>query len=358
MFDVIIAANGISSRMGFDKLSAGIGTKTVIDRTVNAFRDIPEIDKIILVSNVAYDISGVVCVKGGSTRQESVKLGLEAVTSDYVLIHDGARPFVSRDLIISVMNTAKEKGCAVPCIPSSDSIRTVKDGKIIGGIDRATSFLVQTPQGFNSNSIKYAFEKAELSGKSYTDESEMYSKFIAPCHTVTGENANRKLTTPADFFGLNARIGTGYDVHRRQDGKKLKLCGLEIPCEFGLLAHSDGDVCLHAVMDALLTAVGERDIGVFFPDVDERYKDADSAELLKTVLKILNDKNAEIISLNLTVIAQKPKLSNHIEKMRSNLSALLNIDSQKISISATTSENLGIIADGNAIAAIAAAVVI
>ncbi len=359
MFDVIIAANGISARMGFDKLSANLGDATVLNRTVNAFRSIPEIDKIIVVGGNAVELDGVVKVRGGATRFESVFNGLKVATATNILVHDGARPFVSYDLIKRVCDATIRHGSAVPCVKSADSIRRVNDGKIVESIDRETCLLVQTPQGFATDKLKEAFAKAVAEKKNYTDESEIYTEFAEPCHTVDGDVNNVKITTAKDLFGINARIGTGFDVHRFETSgnKPLKLCGIAVAHSDGLLAHSDGDVALHALMDALLTSVGERDIGVHFPDTDESYRGADSAELLKRVLFIVREANAEIVSVNLTIIAQKPKLSPYIEKMRQSLAALLQVSSEKISVSATTTENLGLIGDGKAIAAIAAVTV-
>lgn len=359
MFDVIIAANGLSSRMGFDKLSARLGETTVLYRTINAFKGIEEIDKIIVVSDNAVDIDGVVSVPGGATRFMSVLNGLKVASATHILVHDGARPFVSRELIKRIIDAAINYGSAVPCIKSSDSLRVVRDGKIVNSIDREECLLVQTPQGFATEKLKEAFLKAADENKNYTDESAIFSEFIEPCHAVEGDIRNVKITTSRDLFGISARIGTGFDVHRFENdlNKPLKLCGITVENSRGLLAHSDGDVALHALMDALLTSIGERDIGVHFPDSDERYKNADSAILLKKVTELVDAANAEIISVNLTIIAQAPRLSPYIDKMRQSLAALLKISADKISVSATTAENLGLIGEGRAIAALAAVTV-
>ena len=355
MFDVVIVANGKSERMGFDKLSANIGNISVLNRSVNAFKAISDINKIIVVSDSA-TIDGVVVVPGGATRALSVRQGLKYVESEYVLIHDGARPFVSGELIERVMSAAKTYNAAAPVIPSSDSIREVSDNRIVKIIDRKSCALVQTPQGFSTELLKSAFEKIDVS--ECTDETEILLKCGIQCHTVYGDVRNRKITNPTDLFGINAKVGTGFDVHRFVNNKVLKLCGLEIPHDKGLLAHSDGDAPLHALMDALLTAVGERDIGVLFPDSDPRYKDIDSTLLLKEVLKKITHANTQITSVNLTIIAQNPRLSPHIEAMRQNLARLLDIKSELISLSATTAENMGLIGQNEALAALAAVTII
>ncbi len=360
MFDVIIAANGNSVRMGFDKLAEKIGENTVLARTVNAFRDIDGIERIIIVSDDAPDIEGVLTVKGGKTRELSVLEGLKATKAEYVLIHDGARPFVSRELIKKIMQFALICGSAVPCLKITDSLRGISDGYVSSLPDRNSFVTVQTPQGFETEKLKKAFACAEKEGllERFTDESEIYSRYVAPCKLVEGEQSNRKLTTQADFFGLNARIGTGFDIHRYVEGKPLRLCGIEIDYPYGLLAHSDGDAPLHAVTDALLTAAGERDIGVFFPDDDPLYENADSCIFVRKAADILKEKNLSVNSLNVTIIAQSPKLSPYIEKMRQNIAALLNIPSEKIALSATTTEKLGLIGENKALAALAAVVLV
>lgn len=359
MFDVIIPAAGNSTRVGFDKLNENIGELTVLQRTVNAFSGIDGIEKIIVVGDA--ELEGTVTVKGGETRSQSVLNALNEVTAEYVLIHDGARPFVTRNLILSVMEATKKSGSAIPSLPITDTV-VIKNGKKTAGLaDRNNLVTVQTPQGFKTELLKKAFalarEKTEK-GFVYTDESTMYSEFIEPCTLVTGDPQNKKITYAADFYGINARVGSGFDLHRFIKGKQLRLCGTDIPYEYGLLAHSDGDVALHALMDALLTAAGERDIGVLFPDTDDKYKDVNSVLLLNRVTDILKDKNLTVQSVNLVIVAQNPKLSPHIETMRNNLSAYLGISPDKIGISATTTEKVGIIGENKAIASFATVILI
>lgn len=355
-YDVIIAAGGVSLRVGYDKLSEKIGEKTVLQRAVNAFLGQKNLGRIIVVGKTV-DGENVLCVEGGKTRHESVENGLRFVTAETVLIHDAARPFVTRDLIEKIAEDAEQYGSAIPCVPFFDSLRVVEDGCLVSSVDREKTFAVQTPQGFSTAAIRKAFSLASPD-ENYTDESELYAKFIAPCHVVAGDPNNKKITVESDFYGLNARIGSGFDVHRYTPGKPLKLCGVTIPYEYGLLAHSDGDAPLHALMDALLTAAGERDIGVLFPDTDPQYKDIDSAVLLRTVLHILHRKNLEILSVNLTVIAQSPRLSPYIEEMRKNLANLLSLSPDRISLSATTTENLGLIGENKALAAMASVLLV
>ena len=192
MYDVIIAAGGLSLRYGYDKLAEKIGEKTVLQRTVNAFYGLENVEKIIVVGK-EIDLPGVLCVEGGKTRHESVQKGLALATAKVVLIHDAARPYVTRNLIEKVAKTAEEYGSAIPVVPSFDSLRTVENGKIVGTVDRDKVYAVQTPQGFLTEEIKRAFSLASPE-ENYTDESELYAKYIVPCHTVAGEATNKKIT--------------------------------------------------------------------------------------------------------------------------------------------------------------------
>ncbi len=352
MFDVIIVANGTSSRMGFDKLSFQIGDKLVLQKTVDCFENIQNINKIIVVSdNFCINQDNITSVKGGTTRSASVKCGLEYVTSKYVLIHDGARPFVSKDLISLIMEATITYNSAIPCLPIYDSLRIKKNDTVGECVNRDNCVSVQTPQGFATDLIKSAYCKA--GNNFYTDDSEVFSQFIYPAHLVKGEQSNKKITTAENVLSINSKIGCGFDTHKFAADRKLILGGVNVPYPLGMEAHSDGDVVIHALMDALLSAIGERDIGVLFPDSDLSYKDIDSAILLSSVKGILDKKNADIINISIVIMAQKPKLSSFIPLMKKRLADILDIDSRKISISATTTENLGITSENKGIASFA-----
>lgn len=352
MFDIIIVASGISSRMGFDKLSFNLGEKMVINKAIDCFANIPQINNIILVSDTfRIDKDNIIHVSGGNTRTASVQCGLARVTAQYVLIHDGARPFASKNLIMNIMAETLKYGCAVPYLPVYDSLRLKKDGHIAACVNRDDFVTVQTPQGFCTNLIKKAYSLTE--NAIFTDDSEVFSQFIAPAHLVLGETTNKKITTADDIMGINAKVGCGFDVHKFCTDKKLILGGVEVPFSMGMDAHSDGDVVIHALMDALLSATKERDIGVLFPDNDQQYKNIDSAKLLERVKTILDIKNADIISISIVIMAQTPKLCNYIPLMTQRLSDILCISADKINISATTTENLGITAESKGIASFA-----
>lgn len=363
MFDIIIAAAGKSIRTGFDKLNAEIGKTSVLQRSVNAFLGKNGVGKIIVVGapHPLIDSENIIFVPGGDTRTQSVKNGLDAVTAEYVLVHDGARPFVTSDLIRRVMDATVAFGSAVPCLSVTDTI-TKKDGNhLADAINRDEIVAVQTPQGFRTEQLKRAFSATAgqlAEGKTFTDESSLYSEFIAPCRIVEGDRNNKKITYETDFYGINARVGNGFDLHKLVKNRPLRLCGTDIPFEYGLLAHSDGDVAIHALMDALLTASAERDIGVLFPDSDPAYENIDSTLLLNRVIEIVTAKNIVVQSANIVILAQSPKLSPYVDQMRQNIAACLGIDPASVGISVTTTEKVGIIGDGKAIAAFATVVLL
>lgn len=354
MFDVIIVAYGKSERAGLDKLSFDLNGESVLTRTIDAFEGINGIDKIIVVTdrNVKNN-PNIIVTRGGSTRSESVANGLKLVSSPYVLIHDGARPFVSRKLIENVMQATIKYNSAVPFIKSSDSLRLMQNNRLIESANREKIVAVQTPQGFTTTFIKQAYELNN--GYPNTDESEIYARFIEPPYAVNGEVANKKITYYEDLVNVNSRIGSGFDVHKFIDGKPLILGGINIPYPQGMEAHSDGDVVIHAVMDALLSSVNERDIGVQFPDSEEQYKNIDSTILLQKIKVILKNKNAIINNITITIMAQKPKLVAYLPKMQERIALVLGIASNKINITVTTTENLGLIGEGKAIAVLAIA---
>lgn len=357
MFDVIIVAYGKSQRAGLDKLSFDINGQSILLRTINAFEKVSGINNIIVVTDKQIDNKpNLIVTFGGSTRSDSVKCGLELVKSPYVLIHDGARPFVGKNLIENIMNSTIKHNSCVPYLKSTDSIRYLKNNRLTEALDRENVVSVQTPQGYATSLIKQAYNQNEINTN--TDESEIYAQFIEPPFALEGEKSNKKITYYEDLLNINSRIGSGFDTHMFEEGKPLVLGGINIPFDKGLKAHSDGDVVIHAIMDSLLSAVGERDIGVQFPDTSIDYKDIDSAKLLEKVKDILKNKNAIINNITVTIMAQKPKLSSYIQQMQEKIAFILEIDVERINITATTTENLGIIGEEKAIAALAIANVI
>jgi len=353
MFDIVIVAGGASNRAGIDKLSFEIGNISILNKTIDCFHNIDNINKIIVVSDKKIDRDDIIIAQAGSNRSESVKNGLAKVTSPYCLIHDGARPFVSKKLIKKIMVATTNHNSCIPYISTPDSLRRRENNLIVESIGRRDVVRVQTPQGFATDMLKEAFKLSK--NEVFSDESEVFAEYMLPPFAIEGEISNKKITYFEDLANINCHIGSGFDVHKFITNKKLVLGGIVIPYDKGLEAHSDGDVVLHAVMDSILTAIGQRDIGFQFPDTDENYKDIDSTILLKKVLKMAEFTNRKLISLTITIMAQNPKLSPFIPKMQKNIAELLGANESQISISATTTENLGIIGENKGIAVLSIA---
>lgn len=366
-FDVILLAAGKSVRMGMNKMILPVSGEVILERALEAFLGISGIEKIIIavseeIKKGAKEIASrhhsceIMLVEGGNCREESVYNCLKHVDANGVLIHDGARPFVSTKLIKEVMEGVEEKGSCVPGLPITDSIRRVDDGLIVGVGNRNKYWSVQTPQGYVFSELSFAFENMKNSGKSFkdfTDESEIYLSYVKEPYIIPGEKKNRKITDLGDLTGINSRIGSGYDIHVLTSGRKLIICGMEIDFELGCLAHSDGDVGIHALIDALLSASGELDIGSHFPDSDVKYSGIDSTIMLSEVIDILTQKNHRINNVSITILLEKPKIQDYIPLMRVKLANLLKIPYTDIAISAKTAEGLGDIGESKAIAAYA-----
>ncbi|MDR0752433.1 MAG: 2-C-methyl-D-erythritol 2,4-cyclodiphosphate synthase [Christensenellaceae bacterium] len=348
MFDLVIVASGKSSRMGsINKIFFKIGAECVLFRTVSAFITHSKINSIIIVGNISETksaLSGLVqsklhYVNGGLTRCESVESGLKLVTSEYVLVHDGARPFINLDLINRIIACVEKKGSAIPVIPIVDSVSEINSaGELIDTTTHSRLMSIQTPQGFITNELKMAFNLRD--NIIYPDESSLYKKTLGKSpFSIEGDANNIKLTTPADLFGLNSLVGIGYDSHLLIPNRKLVLGGIEIASEMGTLAHSDGDALIHALIDALLSAMGSSDIGSHFPNTSSEFKDADSSILLSNVMEWLLEKHLSVSNISMVVILDKPKLSDYIPLMKIKISNILKVNQENIGISAKTSEN-------------------
>ncbi len=368
-FDAIILAAGNSVRAGGNKMAFTLGDETLLSRTVRVFCDSPRIDKIVLVMRKAeidvglaiaseFGKSKFKIVVGGSTRADSVINGLSAVDSEYVLIHDGARPFITENLIELVCVATEKYGSGVPALPISDSVRAVKNGIIVAEGDRESVVRVQTPQGYLTKKVLDMYLKARSEGYTPADESVLYAKYSDGAHTVIGEETNVKITTKGDYLALGAKVGIGVDLHRLVPYRKLMLGGIEVAHELGELAHSDGDVVIHAIIDALLSALGERDIGCRFPDSDPKYLDIDSAIMLSEVVEDCRKANKRISSCSVVIELERPKLAEYIPVMRVKLANILGTDMQNVAIAAKTGEGVGPIGEGLAVRAYASVVLI
>ena len=359
----LIAAAGYGSRFGADvpKQFLKLGDRTVLELSLDNFIKSPFVDEIVVVANPDFigetedllreqNIPARV-VPGGKERTDSVWEGLMTVPDGLVLIHDAARPFVTPKVIERVAEKAFETGAAVPCVKPKDTIRTAS-----GNLNRDELFAVQTPQGFRTEVIKAAYLKARADGFTATDEGGIAEHAGFPVAIVEGDYANLKITTKDDM-PTELRTGTGFDVHKLVEGRKCILCGVEIPYEKGLLGHSDADVALHALMDALLGAAGLGDIGRHFPDSDPAYEGADSMKLLEAVEALLREEGWTTVNADVTVICQRPKIAPYVDEMRENIARVLRVEKSRINVKGTTTEGLGFTGRGEGIASLATATI-
>ena len=299
-------------------------------------------------------------VAGGKTRQESVFAGLKVVPEsvEWVSIHDAARPFAGEALFRATLDAARETGSGVISTDVTDTVKRVEEGRAVETLDRERLRAVQTPQSFRREEILRAHMAALADGFAGTDDASLYEREFGSATLVTADGAreNVKLTHRGDFLRGDVRMGTGFDVHRLVEGRPLVLGGVTIPWEKGLLGHSDADVALHALMDAMLGALGEGDIGRHFPDSDEQYRGIASTELLRRVVELTRNKGYRVGNCDVTIVAQAPKLAPYIEEMRANVARVLGVDVSRVNIKATTTERLGFEGEGLGISAQAVAV--
>lgn len=371
---VIIAAAGRGKRFGapVPKQYLKIGGEYVIAKTIRAFENIDEVDYIFVVTNSDYmEMCGNIVedcgfskvteiIAGGETRQESVFYALQEMNAKkpgvgLTLIHDGARPFINRDVILNVIKAASETGAAVACVAMTNSMR--KMGNSAGSsesVERSDFYSVQTPQGFKKSVLIDAYYRAFDEGFIATDDASVVERSGYDIAIVDGDYGNIKITNKEDL-PMENRVGTGFDVHQLVKGRKLILGGIDIPYARGLLGHSDADVLLHALMDALLGAAALGDIGMHFPDTDPKYKGISSLVLLSEVRKLLDEHFYKVGNVDITVIAQKPKISPYIEEMRTNIAEVLSIEHSRVNIKGTTTEKLGFAGREEGIAAAAVA---
>lgn len=366
MITAIIAAAGAGTRAGLadNKIFYELDGLPVICRTLSAFSGCAEVGEI-LVSCRKEDEErlapllrpfGARAVTGGETRFESVYRALKIARGEIVLVHDGARPFVSGETIAACIASVKQYGSGVCAVPAADTAAISRNGEIVNVPDRETVFMLQTPQGFLREELLGAYEKARAEGNcAFTDDSGVYARYVRPPRLCLGDRKNKKLTYREDF-PPRGRVGFGVDTHAfyaEGEGAPfvnfITLGGVRIPSVKILKAHSDGDVLLHALMDALLSAAGLRDIGYYFPDTDEAYAGANSAELLKEVLERVRARGLAPYNVSISVLAEVPRLSPYIEGIKQNLSELLNVPAESIGVAAGTNEMLGYVGEGKGI---------
>ena len=392
----IIPAAGSGSRFGGQtpKQFLEIAGAPIIIHTLRRFDSCEAIGAIIValqaseISSFEESLSGfefrkpVRLVPGGAERSDSILNALEAAREfdpELVAVHDAVRPFITPAQISAVLARAGEAGAAILALPATDTIKEVEGGIIRRTIDRRLIWRAQTPQAFRYEMLLRANAEARAAGlpsSLTTDDSLLVENLGLEVAVVEGSAHNIKITTPEDFIlaqrlfeemskespqSANTnpafRTGIGNDIHRLVEGRKLILGGIEIPFEKGLLGHSDGDSLSHAITDALLGAAGLGDIGTHFSDRDPRWAGADSRVFLRHVRSLIMERGYQIYSIDATILAEKPKMMPHVEAMRASLAGTLEIDPSQINIKAKTNEGLDAIGRGEAIAALASALI-
>lgn len=367
---VVVAAGSATRMQGIDKMLAPLAGVPVVLRSVRALAASDCIDSLVIVTRtecmetlrtLCAEVSKpVTVVAGGASRPESVLAGLAALPegTELAAIHDGARPLVTQSVIAEAVEAAGRCGAAAPAVPVHDTIKQAENGLVRATPERKTLFAVQTPQVFDVKLLKTVLRAAMERGIALTDDCSAVEAAGKPVVLTQGCEENLKITTPVDLTLAEAilkrrktmRIGHGYDVHRLTEGRRLILGGVEIPFERGLDGHSDADVLVHALMDALLGAAGLRDIGVLFPDNDPAYKNISSMLLLDRVMQTLERAGYAVGNVDVTVLAQRPKLKDYIPVMRENLARAMKIPLDCVNIKATTEEGLGFTGSGEGIA--------
>ena len=361
---IVAAGRGERAGLGMNKVFFEWQGRSVLSRCLDAFHASGLMDGLVLViSSEDRESYAALCaregmcplvkrvVDGGRTRRESVYNGLLAVpdTAEIVAVHDAARPFVTRDIIEATIESARRHGSGVIATPVVDTIKQLQEDGTVTTLDRSALRAVQTPQTFNYQMLMKAHRAAMGGTFDATDDAALFERCYGSVHLVTAEGAeeNRKLTTQGDFEALNraeapqTRVGQGYDAHRLMPGRRLVLCGVDVPHDRGLDGHSDADVALHALTDALLGAMGEGDIGRHFPDSDPAYKGISSMKLLREVMALVRARGWRVGNADVTIVAQRPKLASFIPQMRENVAAALGVMPDRVNVKATTTERMG-----------------
>lgn len=377
---VLILAGGSGSRVGSDipKQYLRLGGVPVIRRTIEIFLNHPSIDRVLAVIGAkdeqlyAQAVKGLdlpAPVTGGVSRQESGRNGLEALADnppDYVLIHDAARPFLDHAIIDRIIGALKDNAAVLPALPVADTLKrgTGDPPAVQDTVPRENIWRAQTPQGFRYSEILKAHRDA--AGRELTDDTAVAEAAGMTVALVHGSEDNFKITTRSDLdraermtaiMSGETRIGTGFDVHAFGDGDHVTLCGVRIDHDRALEGHSDADVALHAVTDALLGAIAEGDIGSHFPPSDPQWKGAASRVFLEHAAELISDRGGSIGNIDLTIICEAPKVGPHRDALRTSLAEMLSTDADRISVKATTTEKLGFTGRGEGIAAQAAVTV-
>lgn len=377
---IVAAGRGLRAGPGGPKQFRSLGGRTVVAHALDAFCQHPGVTFVQPVCHAddqapfaaaTEGLSYLPPVPGGATRQASVFAGLKAlaqVAPDIVLIHDAARPFVSAAVVSRAIEAAGKTGAAIPTVAVADTIKQVDaSGRVVGTPPRAELRIAQTPQSFVFEKILAAHERAAREGRDdFTDDAALAEWAGLTVATFEGDHLNMKLTTPEDFAREEARLGaalgdirtgTGYDVHAFGDGDHLMICGVRVPHNRGFLAHSDGDVGLHALVDAILGALADGDIGSHFPPSDMKWKGASSDRFLDYAAQKVRERGGRVASLEVTLICERPKIGPHRDAMRARIAEIANVPVSRVSVKATTSERLGFTGREEGMAATASATI-
>ncbi len=369
----LIVAAGRGLRAGGDvpKQWRMLAGRRVADWTVDAFRAAPGVGRIVLVLHPddmarATDYPDATCVPGGATRGASVRAGLEALAGsgvDNVLIHDAARPLVGQDVIAAVLRALDSHRGAAPALAVTDALWRGVEGRVAGSQDRAGLYRAQTPQGFDFAAI-LAAHRADPGDAA--DDVEVARAAGIEVAIVPGDARNLKLTEAGDFAraealmgqAMDIRVGNGFDVHAFGPGDHVVLCGVRVPHDRGLIGHSDADVGMHAVTDAIYGALAEGDIGRHFPPSDPQWMGAASEIFLRHACDLARARRYRVSQVDLTLICERPKIGPHAADMQRIMAEILEVETGRVSVKATTSERLGFTGRGEGIAALATATLV
>jgi len=374
----IIVAAGRGERLGGEtpKALVDLAGRSMLRRSAEALAACAEVNALVVVAPSGFErIAGDevfgtgklrAVVTGGATRQDSVRAGLARTTDrdSVVLVHDAARPFVDAEVVARVLEGVRAHGAAIPVGPVVDTIKRVKAGRIGATVDRDALGAAQTPQGFDRKGLLAAYARAARAGVALTDEAMAMEQAGLPVAAVPGSARNFKITTPDDLnrairlltpASAALRVGHGFDAHRLAPNRRLMLGGVHVPSDVGLVGHSDGDVLLHALCDALLGAGALGEIGSLFPSTDAKHEGAPSSTFVAEVRKRLAAAHLSIVNVDATLIAERPRLSGHLEAMKKSVVRLLDVEPDQVSIKVKSTDTLGAIGRGEGIAAQASA---
>jgi 2-C-methyl-D-erythritol 4-phosphate cytidylyltransferase / 2-C-methyl-D-erythritol 2,4-cyclodiphosphate synthase len=377
---IVAAGRGLRAGPGGPKQFRSIGGRTVVAHALDAFCGHPGVtwvqpvchaDDSVPFAEATKGLTYLPPVPGGATRQASVYAGLKALAKlapDVVLIHDAARPFVTAGVIDRAIAAAGRTGAAIPTVAVADTIKQVSAaGDVVGTPPRADLRIAQTPQTFLFDKILAAHERAARDGRDdFTDDAALAEWTGLTVATFEGDHLNMKLTTPEDFAREEARlaaslgdvrVGTGFDVHAFGEGDHLMICGVRVPHSRGFLAHSDGDVGLHALVDAILGALADGDIGSHFPPSDDKWKGAESNRFLDYAVQRVRARGGFVANLEVTLICERPKIGPLRDQMRARIAEIANVPVSRVSVKATTTERLGFAGREEGIAATASATI-